>query len=67
MQKLREDDKNLGRQERPCLGCRAWHNLTDESKVVEGHADGVQESVTVGFSRTLIRVRAVCGLLGLLW
>lgn len=66
MQKLREDDKNLGRQERPFLGCRAWHNLMDESKVVKGHADGVQESVTDGFSRTLIRVRAVCGLLGLL-
>lgn len=66
MQKLREDDKNLGRQERPFLGCRAWHNLMDESKVVKGNADGVQESVTDGFSRTLIRVRAVCGLLGLL-
>lgn len=64
MQRFRKDE-NPGRKERPSLGCRAGYSLMDESRVLEGGTDGVQQPVTAGFSgRTLVRVRAVCGLLG---
>lgn len=65
MEKFR-DDESPGRQKKPSLGCRVWYNLMDESEVLEGHADGAQVSATVGLSRRArIRVRAVCGLLGM--